>query len=1703
MEFDDDDDDLYGDIAFPENFIFGQNIQTQNIIDENGFKEIAHKTLSKRSDNLLNQIEKETISIHSYFLEKMKAFPNIFEKYFITLDQVYNYLESISIPNKCECAKIIDNVPGWKCHDCSKYENSIYCSNCYINSKELHKGHKMKFLYSSSGMCDCGDPDSLYTFCPEHCGPYIDQKKIDEYIEKTFPKNILDNLKVFLDDLFMRFTKYLLLTEKCKLFYNEILEESNKKEEEKYDILFLKNNCVTVFQNFLTFLFKITEKNLGMLHLIASYLLKNNLPAENADEQSLTTHSCINLEKDSINILYPIKNENENFFSSLSFTGQNRHSCQCPFLRLFLSNWRDNVKPFGKDETQNEKLLMSFSHNLPLRGACAIMCFFLNKEIIFNYNEDDVIRTRNQYFIEDILALIAKKTNLYERIYEFLYFYLKKVLTSKKSKDLFGGFKQKVLEKVMDKTLLYMYDIKYFTKPKVRVLMYPKIIIQKRLIDIAELFHNQMEFKSIVPHPSFQEKKYCYELINLEIYLINIINVSFLFTDWNNFNIVKELFDYFLEKFKNLRKIGKDEFSYHISVYRMFGCFLNFFCFNNALNNKSNNGIISAIEIIKTKLFKSKEEMNNTINQILNEYYKMLGFIIGIKNEYFNYYDLSNYAFIYYNDQRQLKYDLVLLKYLLSMTEQKINLEDILRMSQIENSYSFFYELLQRKTDITPTEKPANTSFSFFGIFKNIYNIYNKITKKGDNEMDKDKSTLQWKRVLVSFISLIKDDTSLLWDILNYFKETISLKTKNVLFDSIKENENIMHDCKNMLKENIVQVIIASGNLLDIKDIKKGINEFFFVIFKEQEFFNILDELTVNKMNGEKKEYYLKDSSLKYLDMNYYSSPLVESKAEKYITDFKKDSFKMYNSYYYNPSPLFFDFYLKVYEAILLNVENINFFIKIMKSLLDPENKTLTLKSIRKDILPVILNYISILGSINSKSFIEFKKNNENLINEIFNILNNSININKENKMLDNELIENIMYTKKELKKYKNIIEYYKGDLSKLDEKNYNTNIYFNELTNKDKNENRIEVNEINEIEEVNKKNKVKDMKSNLRNKMKKKIDKFANKAAKNKDMKNIIESKISKDDNSIIKEEENEIMCFYCRNPIYLKKFDVPYAKIGLIFDDYFYYNCFKSTINSELNSIIPNNVENRKDLINSIIKNGKIKKEKTSRITSCGHYFHMHCLIKGKLSTHVFKCPLCEKNQNILIPALTNFYELDNNLKSYELKDILSKDKTINNNKIIDNVIFKDIIIQFIKDSIMVEVYKKDNSLNYNILLEGINIKYQSYINFLINLFYSNGTTFHKNQQIDLIQNLILSIRYLVNINFIKIEEVIESIHKNIEILIEGPTINDNIFEDFETMFYNNIFDKLLFSFSILLNHKEFNKLNQYLLNLILPYMSFLFYLRNLISGNNFYYSRDKINEKINIEDFKQYLNSNNEQMTNYLYQFLQKLFIINILTDYSFVLNYNINELSLEKLFSILNMDELYQSLSKNEKGEIIFTDLFEKLSKIKLNENYISLDYNKRFDLMINNAKKKNQKKSLIKAELICQFVPFKFKLIDLDTNIFDMAEKYLFKKCCICDDYTKYYYICLICGEKVCNTKICDKILKHADSCGGGSGIFMYLSTTSLCLVKCKSTKRNNLYPLYVNESGVGPNEYEIGNEFNLSQEKYNNALKTYISDDFH
>ena len=68
--------------------------------------------------------------------------------------------------------------------------------------------------------------------------------------------------------------------------------------------------------------------------------------------------------------------------------------------------------------------------------------------------------------------------------------------------------------------------------------------------------------------------------------------------------------------------------------------------------------------------------MQKVIDIIIEDYFKFFGFITGIRNGYFNYYDsLETYNEYYFKNLKFLKIDFTLLKYLLSMSEKKINLD--------------------------------------------------------------------------------------------------------------------------------------------------------------------------------------------------------------------------------------------------------------------------------------------------------------------------------------------------------------------------------------------------------------------------------------------------------------------------------------------------------------------------------------------------------------------------------------------------------------------------------------------------------------------------------------------------------------------------------------------------------------------------------------------------------------------------------------------------------------------------------------------------------------------------------------------------------------------------------------------------------------------------------------------------------------------
>ena len=174
-------------------------------------------------------------------------------------------------------------------------------------------------------------------------------------------------------------------------------------------------------------------------------------------------------------------------------------------------------------------------------------------------------------------------------------------------------------------------------------------------------------------------------------------------------------------------------------------------------------------------------------------------------------------------------------------------------------------------------------------------------------------------------------------------------------------------------------------------------------------------------------------------------------------------------------------------------------------------------------------------------------------------------------------------------------------------------------------------------------------------------------------------------------------------------------------------------------------------------IINNTKNLRAQTSRISSCGHYLHHSCFKKGKKNGG-FNCTLCGKIQNILIPPLNNFYRKKNFLKSdLNIKDILSKENKIQTkNNILKQDNMKEIVFNFLKD-LNLDISSSDISK----IIKSIIPKYKSYINFLTNLIYSNSITFHKHQQIVIIKNLILSIRYFIYIKQINQEQIIDYIN------------------------------------------------------------------------------------------------------------------------------------------------------------------------------------------------------------------------------------------------------------------------------------------------------------------------------------------------------
>ena len=1665
-----------------------------------------------QNNTVYKKLNIETQKILSFLSDSILAFPQIFNQNYSSLDEVQNFLKTISLPNKYVCAKYIDQFPGWTCKECARYTDSVFCFECYKKSKELHKGHHIYLLPSSGGMCGCGEPEALNTFCPEHCGPHMTQKDIDEYISKVFSEELLEKLNNYFGKIFEELSNYFILGEKCELFCNELFTKyfeniiENDFVEiniEKQFIISLKNNFKKVFEKFLDFLNTITQDNLGMLYLISNYFMRNYFNNNSKDTLYKTKHRCVKFDINDLNI---IKTDNNEY-----------HICQCPFFTLLILNWRDNIDI-------NQNLFLSFTKIFPLKHAFGIIYFtyfdkiLLNKNIVF-------LENRIQFILDYSTKILSERTNIIEATFDIFYKYCKEKMEEKELNDSIYN-KMYFYSKIID------YDATLYSMPITKNSFTNSKYLIKRIIDCLCLIQNKNKLISIYPHPIFQNKGFSEILINLELKLLSIIESINMFTKWNDIKSTKEIFNYLINKILNQKKEGIDqlnqnEFSFHLGLYRCFGLLLNFFCFDHALNNKSS--LLNSIEYFKSKIIdeENKKQLDETIKIILDDYFKLFAFVSGIKNGFFNYYEsMQNYSTIYFFDNQLISLDITLFKYLISLSSKnfKFNLKDLLFKANIEKSFLIFeklflignenplmiknnltadelLDLLNNTNDIFPNSinygenlqiiqslyDQLNTKINSNIIQHYINGTLNEITKDEIDKINLDEfnSIMHLKFILDILIIFLKDDSAIYFSLMKNYKRTSSALTKKDLFENIKSNKHCMKDLNNIIKEKLVCEFISNGNLNNIDKILTNIDKYLLIIFDENEINEILDQLTTSKKLGNKQLFYLKDSSFNFFDTSFYYSYKDCSNAQRYIYDFKKDSVKSFNTYLFQNSELIFDLNENVFEKIFLNEKNLVIVYKIInKIFLNKKEINKDLSSIKYIMLPTALKYLSIFGCINTKNFIKFKLEYEEIINKIIKILSESNN-NKQISNLENNINEVI----NQLNSYKIINEKINNDFSKLNKHDFN---FFNFNLIKEKNDEK-HLNKLNK-DNIDNNNKNKNIKEKLKNRMKFKNIKFLeNTKNNNKEIYNEINIEINTEENF---DDENETMCFICRKKIKLNSFLEPYGQGGYILSDYFFSNCLNASINSELNFI--------KKEIN--INHELAQRNKSIKFISCGHYFHFSCFNLENNNDSI-SCPLCLKKLNILIPPLNHFYNAYDFLKPYSIENIYEKnlpDENIN--------IFLDIINDYLSNIL---TYSENDD---DILKKFMTI-FKTSFNYVENLFYYKVTNFHKLQQIKINQNFILIIRCLLKVDIINSKNIFNHVIKNLSNLIKGPSIEENALENYENMYYINIFETILFYLAILFDYDIIKELVLYIIYIFVPYICFGLYLKDFIIDNNSNSNSNlnidkKILGNVNLDNIMEYIEQNNEKVINVIKFFLQKFTLMKLITDHNqkqddnIIINKmnNLYELNITEYFEFLDIKNINNI--NNKDNNITIKTLIEILSKELNISNIFSgkLENKYNFNEIINSLIKNIQKMEfennthLIKKEFLIQFSLIKFSFINLEENFLDFVENYLEKKCILCNKASRYFYICLICGNKICHTTKCNKYFLHKKNCGGKNCIFINADNGEINIV---DEDTNTYSSIYMNKQGVIPNNKRIDNGYILNKEKEEQYFKKYICYDFH
>ena len=944
-----------------------------------------------------------------------------------------------------------------------------------------------------------------------------------------------------------------------------------------------------------------------------------------------------------------------------------------------------------------------------------------------------------------------------------------------------------------------------------------------------------------------------------------------------------------------------------------------------------------------------------------------------------------------------------------------------------------------------------------------INNIFNSLENPNFSEFDsKIKSINLNKNILELFIIILKDDTSI-FELLDYPIDDVSKKDE--LEKYLIDNEQ--NSIKNGIKKKIISFSMIAQNLYNYADLKSFIS---INLMDKKQIQSIFEEMT-NKIvqnNGEVK-FSLKIEYIKQFDLDYILNPSNISSAQRYIIEFKKNEVSLLNNYFYDSFNILKELNANCFYNFFYNNNNVQFILSLTDKLIS--NKQY------KDLSDVILlncaKLIIIFIYADKNVFkVEVKKGNEDFHCKIEKQLNQLLS------NLKNELIKSNDDFKKSIYKYLeiNISKYLCIDIKE------------NEVENKEK-----------------KKNNNKKLLEKFKKKFKEKNECFIKTAC-------------------ITENDDESEKCILCHLKLMNKEdgeFDV-FGVIGINIKDYFINHCKKISIKNEFEKYNKNPFLNFKSYYNDD------SKEVSTRILSCNHKIHFNCynqLMINAMSdsnTVDFNCPLCKKLSNIFIPCHNYFFNEDKELEKYylgfKLEDFFTKNFHIKEK--FEDCIFIDSFetkFQNILNSSVsfIENFFEGKLLSFINMPENYSICFDTltteFSNFLIYYHISNDPK----AQIEIWTNLIICLRIILKAKLLNIEKFISEFHKSITFLES----NENSMNYIQLFFNNSFekeFEKILFLRLILF---DFENSEKFLIELFSPFIPIISFIKKIFIENNLNLSPNQLRESINIESFNNYINNDETNLRQSMNIFLEKIYIFSLINkNKKYIIDNLIKITENNKTAS----DNVYKELLLEKYREKHVFELVLNLEKEVQLETACTLKVyfsnkigNKtKIQEIFNNFQNIFNKISIrycINNDLLLFGNHPKFKFIPIEKTLLEQMAKIEKKKCMYCGKYNKSCVICLLCGEKICDTKLCipkennpyhmSSYLIHSINCNSSN--VPYITELGQIIFYLDRMVIYSFNQIYLNKFGEACKEGQpVTNDYLLVEKNYQVIEKMFIDHSF-